>query len=209
ADFILADRTTREAADTVCSGDMCCIGYQTCYTGDATNVGSLTCKGYQACYQYDFSLDGDLICDADSPLECPDDNHGGTCASSATYFRFQPTGDGTHCVQCKGQTSCKDANFQFPEDSSVYFFCADGEGGDACEAMVIELAAGSCMEINLTAGSGDGTITVDRSGSGSNQGLCYYTSTSSTSFQTSNDKFFPTPACIERNASLGRTCDAR
>ncbi|CAE7658630.1 ATG18A [Symbiodinium necroappetens] len=170
ADFTLADRSTREAADTVCSGDMCCIGYQTCNTGKATNVGSLTCKGYQACYQYDFSLDGDLICDADAPTECPgDSNHGVTCASSSTYFRFQPTGDGTHCVQCKGQTSCKDANFEFPENASAYFFCADGEGGDACEAMVIKLAAGSCMEINLTDGSGEGKITVDRSGSGNNE----------------------------------------
>eukprot|EP00439_Symbiodinium_sp_Y106_P071090 s70_g12.t1 len=45
ADFELAGKDRREAADTVCSGDVCCMGYQTCYSGEARNVSSISCKG--------------------------------------------------------------------------------------------------------------------------------------------------------------------
>ncbi|CAE7531939.1 unnamed protein product, partial [Symbiodinium necroappetens] len=157
ADFELAGKDRREAADTVCSGDVCCMGYQTCNQGEARNVSSISCKGYETCVQWKTYLSGDVVCDADSPTEFPGDNHGGTCASSGTEFHFSE-GDGTHCVQCLAQSSCQAANWFFPENANVYFFCRDGEGGDACEAMVVTF--------------------------GSNQALCFFTATDQESSTT-------------------------
>ncbi|CAE7201241.1 ATG18A, partial [Symbiodinium sp. CCMP2456] len=176
ADFELAGQDRREAADTVCSGDVCCMGYQTCNQGEARNVSSISCKGYETCVQWVTYLSGDVVCDADAPTEFPGDNHGGTCSNSNTEFRFSE-GDGTHCVQCLGQSSCDSANWFFPADANVYFFCRDGQGGDACEAMRVDLEAGACIEFNLTNGSGEGEIFVRRRGTGANRALCFFTAT--------------------------------
>ena len=127
--------------------DICCDGAQTCYQVTFQNVNTLSCRGNTVCQGGTADVAGNLYCDGQSIVNTAEAKS--ACFKFPITFGKEVAGNHDHCIVCKGDETCRDQDWSFPNGGNVDMLCTDlaSSGLKNCRDMNLLFDKDACVEL--------------------------------------------------------------